>query len=226
LIGYSLGGGIAANFASYFPDLLTSVVLLAPSGLFRDSHISLPSRVLQAKGYIPENIVTALVRRRLKAGPLVPPKNENATEPKVGVEEAFSGELTGSPLQVLSREYPTLTTAGAVNWQLEHHPGFVASFISSIRYAPIRQETELETWKRLGRILTQRKHEKEVTGLRHDKVLIVLGEKDNVIHKDDAVEDATSILEGNAQFSFFDIGHEFPSVQYDELTTRLIDFWK
>jgi hypothetical protein len=118
-----------------------------------------------------------------------------------------------------------LTTAGSVSWQLHNHPGFVASFMSSIRYGPTQQETELELWKRLGRLLTQRKQEKEVTGLRHDKVLIVLGENDNIIHKDDIIEDATSALEGNAQFKFFSIGHEFPSVKYEELATQLVEFW-
>ena len=35
LIHYSLGGGIAADFTRYFPEMVKSVVLLAPSALVR-----------------------------------------------------------------------------------------------------------------------------------------------------------------------------------------------
>lgn len=35
LIGYSLGGGIVSSFASYFPKMVESLVVLATSGLLR-----------------------------------------------------------------------------------------------------------------------------------------------------------------------------------------------
>ncbi|KAH8700293.1 putative alpha/beta hydrolase family protein [Talaromyces proteolyticus] len=227
LVGYSLGGGIAAAFASHFPNLLSSLVLLAPSGLLRDSHISWQSRVLYAKGLIPEGVVSRLVKGRLKAGPLVKPKHSNGTshDEKIGVEDALTEELTASPRQVLSRAYPSLTTPAAVAWQVENHQGFVPSFISSLRHGPVPQESQLENWKRLGSYLTQRREQKDTDNLPHDKVLIVLGETDNVIVKDDIVEDASAALEGNAQFKYFSIGHEFPSVKYDELAAQLVEFW-
>ncbi|KAI7626057.1 hypothetical protein KC319_g17603, partial [Hortaea werneckii] len=43
LVGYSLGGGIGASFASYFPELVEGLVLIAPSGLLRPKHISAKS---------------------------------------------------------------------------------------------------------------------------------------------------------------------------------------
>lgn len=73
--------------------------------------------------------------------------------------------------------------------------------------------------------MTSQKQQKNATSLSHDKVLIVLGEIDNVISKNDVVEDATKALEGNAQFEYFSIGHEFPSVKYEELASKLVGFW-
>ena len=88
------------------------------------------------------------------------------------------------------------------------------------------QKSQLANWKRLGSLLSQRKLDGSGTGLAHDKVLVVLGETDNVIFKDDVVEDVTHALEGNAQITYYSIGHEFPSVKYEELADQLIEFWK
>lgn len=225
MVGYSLGGGIGAAFASYFPHLLSSLTLLAPSGLLRDSQISRSTRILYAKDWFPESIISSLVKGRLKSGPLVKPKKKPKDE-TVGVNDALTEELAASSQQVLSRKYPDLTSAASVRWQVDNHPGFVHAFISSIRHGPIPKSAELENWKRLGNYLSQRKHDSNGTSLPHDKVLVVLGENDNIIFKDHTVEDVTAALEGNAQFAFYTIGHEFPSVKYDDLANQLIKFWK
>lgn len=233
LIGYSLGGGIAAAFASHFPELLSSLVLLATAGLIRDSHIGLQTRLLYSKNLFPESLLVSLVGMRLRAGPLLPakkkedPKKDAPAEKAVDANAALTQELSAaSQKQVLSRAYPNLTTLAAVSWQVHHHPGFVSAFMSSMRNGPILQETQLESWRRLGRILTQRKEKQEVAGLRHDKVLIVCGVDDNIIIKDDLVADATAALEGNVQFRFFNAGHEFPSTRYEELAQQLVEFWR
>ncbi|KAL1961552.1 hypothetical protein VTN77DRAFT_1614 [Rasamsonia byssochlamydoides] len=220
LIGYSLGGGICAAFASHFPDMLSSVVLLAPSGLIRDSHISLQTRLLYSQNLTPESVLASLASMRLRAGPVITPKK------KADANAALTQELSSdAQKQLLSRAYPTLTTQAAVSWQVRHHPGFVPAFMSSMRNGPILKQTQLDAWKRLGRILTQRRQQKEVIGLRHDKVLICCGVDDSIIIKDDLVADATAALEGNVQFRFFNAGHEFPSTKYEELAEQLVEFW-
>lgn len=226
LIGYSLGGGIAVGFASYFPDLISSLILIAPSGLIRDSHMSLFSRVLGA-GWLPDCLVTPLVKSRLRAGPLVKPKDDpkKPKEEGVGVGDALSNEISSATTPVLSRQYPTLSQADVVQWQVEHHTGFLSAFVSSLRHGPIGRRSELQTWKRLGRLLTQRKLMEKVRGLKSGKVLIVLGEKDTIIHRKDLMHDAAVALEGNAKFKTYPTGHELPSVQYEDLAAQLIDFW-
>lgn len=66
LIGYSLGGGIVANFTSYFPTLVSSLILLAPSGLLRQSRITLMNKILYNTGLVNEITLERLVMRRMK----------------------------------------------------------------------------------------------------------------------------------------------------------------
>jgi pimeloyl-ACP methyl ester carboxylesterase len=64
MIGYSLGGGIAASFTSYFPNLVESLVLIAPAGLMRSTRIHWTSKLLYG-GFLPRKLVEYLVWRRL-----------------------------------------------------------------------------------------------------------------------------------------------------------------
>lgn len=229
LVGYSLGGGIAAAFASYFPDLLSSLVLLAPAGLIRDSQISFQSRLMYSNGLAPENVLSFLVGRRLRAGPLITPKPKNE---KVSAADAITEELPTqgqANVQLLSRAHPNVTVPAAVKWQVQNHIGFVGAFMSSMRHGPILKQRQLETWKRLGKILTAQKslspEEQQAKGLRNGKVLVLCGNHDSIIVREELVEDATAALEGNVEFRYFDAGHEFPSTKYDEVAQRILDFW-
>lgn len=218
LVGYSLGGGIVTAFASYFPHLLRQLVLLAPSGLIRSEHITFKTQFLYSHGLMPETILTAIVKRRLVAGPLVSPKKEPQGK-QFSAEDALTEELNAQKnsanKSVLSRAYPGLVLTDVVNWQAHTHSGFVPSFMSSMRFGPILKERQLGTWQRLGRILAGSSAGRE--GLTADRVLILGGINDPIIIKDELVEDVTAALGGNVQFKFFEAGHEFPSTKYDEV---------
>lgn len=234
LIGYSLGGGISAAFAAYFPQLLSSVVLLAPSGLIRDTHISFQSRLLYSSTIIPENVISYLVGQRLKAGPLVKPKHkeENAKDSKLTAEDALTEELQLDAPQRLSRAYPNITVPIAVNWQVHTHQGFVQAFMSSMRHGPILKARQLATWERLGKALAAQKSVKGTSEGSESqssalKVLILAGEHDSIIIKDELVEDATAALGAeHVKFEFFDAGHEFPSTKPEEVAAKLWSFWR
>lgn len=228
LVGYSLGGGIAASFASYFPQLLSSLVLLAPAGLIRDSQISFQSRLLYSRGLVPERVLGFLVGRRLRAGPLTTPKPKAKT---ISAEDALAEELPtqgAAEVQRLSRAYPHVNVPNAVKWQVGEHAGFVHAFMSSMRYGPILQQRQRGTWERLGRYLSAQKDlsldEQRASGLPSDKVLIMCGNNDAVIIKDEVVPDATAALKGHASFRFFDAGHEFPSTKYEEVAQYVMEF--
>ena len=57
MIGYSLGGGISAAFTSYFAPMVESLVLIAPSGLLRDTHIHWTSQLIYG-GFMPRALVS------------------------------------------------------------------------------------------------------------------------------------------------------------------------
>ncbi|KAJ6187397.1 hypothetical protein N7519_002305 [Penicillium mononematosum] len=225
LTGYSLGGGIAAAFASYFPQLLSSLVLLAPSGLLRDSQISFQSRLLYSKGLMPENILAYLVTRRLKAGPLTRPKPKNK---KLNAADVLSEELPSqraAATQVLSRAYPHINIPSTVEWQVNNHPGFVHAFMSSMRFGPILRERQWNTWTRLGEYLTAKNGipNSENEELADNKVHILCGNNDSIIVRSELVPDATAALGGNVVFKFYEAGHEFPSTKYEEVASYIFD---
>ncbi|KAJ5202060.1 uncharacterized protein N7498_006723 [Penicillium cinerascens] len=225
MVGYSLGGGIAAAFASFFPHLLSSLVLLAPSGLVRDSQISFQSRLLYSRGLMPENLLGYLVGRRLRAGPLVSPKPKNH---KLDAADALTEELPSqgaAEIQVLSREYPHINIPSAVAWQVNNHSGFVHAFMSSMRHGPILAQRQWSTWARLGEYLSAQNGlssgNQSAPGVPIDKVHILCGNNDAIIIKDQLVSDATAALGGNAVFEFYEAGHEFPSTKYEEVASYI-----
>lgn len=226
LVGYSLGGGIAASFASYFPQLLSSLVLLAPSGLLRDSQISLQSRFLYSRGLMPESLLAFLVGRRLRAGPLITPKPK--IHEKLNAGDALTEELpstTAAGTQILSREYPNVGVPAAVNWQVNNHTGFVHAFMSSMRFGPILRQRQWDTWTRLGKFLSSQRNrsfeEQHEIGLPSDKVTILCGVDDTIIVKEELAADAKTALERNVDIQYLDAGHEFPSTKYDEVAQRI-----
>lgn len=89
VIGYSLGGGIAASFTSYFPEMVKSLVLMAPSGLIRPQHMSFKSKFLYSIGVFPESLLQWLVKRRMKE-PAVASKTKS-----VGTGDVLRAETEG-----------------------------------------------------------------------------------------------------------------------------------
>lgn len=77
LAGYSLGGGIAAAFTAYYPDLVESLVLIAPGGLLRPTRLSLSSKILYS-GLLADKIVNYFVGLRLRVST---PKPKPTTKP-------------------------------------------------------------------------------------------------------------------------------------------------
>ncbi|KAJ6161233.1 hypothetical protein N7470_004629 [Penicillium chermesinum] len=231
LVGYSLGGGIVANFASYFPEMLSSLVLLAPAGMMHDNDVGLQARLLYSRGLVPESVLGYFVRKRLRGGPLVPPKVNPKGDNKVGVESALTEEFaTGNEAetQILSREYPHINIPSSVVWQVDNNPGFVHAFMSTMRFGPIFRSKQWSAWARLGAYLSAQNGapvgSQAGKGLPNDKVHIICGNNDQIINKDDLVTDATAALGGNATFKFYDAGHEFPSTKYEDIASYMINF--
>ncbi|KIW42007.1 uncharacterized protein PV06_05597 [Exophiala oligosperma] len=237
LVGYSLGGGIATTFTSYFGDLVDSLILFAPAGLLRPYHISRQSRIIYSEGIIPETLLQRLVKRRLRT-PLAPPpppeegsdKTTAARTNVVAVDatQAVQAEVNieSNSRAIISKARPHVTVEKAVSHQLDNHPGFVPAFISSIRHGPIR--TEHDRWRIVGeRLRRQNKQEEGEGGGKQKKVLIVLGAKDPIIIRQEVEEDATALLgPENVEFAVFDAAHDVPIVMGSQVVDSILDFWK
>ena len=230
LIGYSLGGAIAATFTAYFPSLVSSLVLLAPGGLIRKERHTTTNKFLYNTGLLPETTLERIIKSRLKAGD-TPTK---ATPPKESITPAapVTGEApkeTPTKTPELSRARPGIIVPKVVEWQLDNHCGFVKSFISSIRYGPVSEEHC--HWRRLGdRLAAQNAStDEEFTkqGLKNGKLLIIGGSKDGLIVKDELVNDAIEVLgANNVKFEFLDAGHELPITKSREIVHCILNFWQ
>lgn len=201
IVGYSLGGAIAADFTSYFPNLVRGLVLVAPGGLIRTNHTSWRSRFLYSTGSIlPEFFVNRLVSRRLHNNP------DSAST----IEPDAHTVATGVRFNGVSLSESQGSVAEVVDWQLQHHKGFIPAFISSIRYAPIHQQHH--RWSVIRENMDKKNsHLKEVW--------FVLGEMDPVVDAEELMEDAKNIFgEEHAKFRLVKgVGHEVAAERADDI---------
>lgn len=212
VVGYSLGGGIAADFAASMPGLVSDVVLLAPASLIRPKHFSASLR-LAYSGVLPDAILFPLIRQRIAEGTSANKK----PLPNDDLEEALAEEMGAGDKEqaVVSKEKPDVTIRNAVRWQVANHAGFINSFVSSIRYASI--EGNHENWRKLGRTKT---------GVGKDKVLVLAGTKDPLIVLEELKEDAESTL-GEEKLVFKGVAgtHEFPLVSPEVVANIIAEHW-
>ncbi|KAF2025624.1 alpha/beta-hydrolase [Setomelanomma holmii] len=222
IIGYSLGGAIAADFTSYFPYQVCGLVLVAPGGLIRTKNITFKSKLLYQSSWLPEWMVHRMVANRLWTGQL----NVNTAEPEP--EAIENAETTTSKdadtrsdheggaavfltsNKKLLRHKPQSTVSNVVDWQVLHHKGFVPAFVSSIRYAPVHEQHE--RWAVIKENIEAGKGPLK-------EVWLVLGETDPIIIKEELIEDATAVLgEDNLQVRVVEgAGHEVAVERADEV---------
>ncbi|KAI1088325.1 alpha/beta-hydrolase [Rostrohypoxylon terebratum] len=222
LVGYSLGGGLSVSFTRYFPHLVSSLTLVATGGLIRPYHVGWQSHLLYHSGLIPELIVRILVKRRLR------PKDEQQPSAAGGADivsaeakkhlpngDGDSNGGDGFDSAVISKFRPGVTIASVMRWQVDHHEGFITAFLSTIRNAPIY--AALDDWMHLAQILEARRRSerdnesKSDPGIQSGKVLIVLGDSDPVVVKEEMIEDAERVLgTDGVEFAILPGGHEIP----------------
>jgi pimeloyl-ACP methyl ester carboxylesterase len=212
IAGYSLGGGIAADYASWFPEAVESLILIAPAGLLRNDRVAWWSKMVYG-GFLPTTLVEKMVKKRLLGG--TPQQQPEKTT--VGIVKSAEAEApAGSDEQGagLFSGRPSFSVATSVAWQADAHPGFVSSFISSIQNSPI--SAQQYRWQIIAsRLNEQRSNPNDSTaarqGLREGRVLLLLGDKDSVIVADEVAEDATKAMgQVNLEIEVLDGGHDLP----------------
>ncbi|KAI4950901.1 hypothetical protein J4E86_007409 [Alternaria arbusti] len=211
IVGYSLGGAIAADFTSYFPSLVRGLVLVAPSGLIRRNRISISSKMLYNSSWMPEWMVRKFVASKLWTGRKVVESDPEAVENAETTTTASEGDKTYlSSNQMLLPGNPHSTVSSVVDWQIQNHKGFVPAFISTIRHAPIQNQQE--RWA-----VIRENIENRAGPLK--EVWLILGETDPVINADEVTEDARAALgEENVRVKVLDgVGHEVAIERADDI---------
>lgn len=214
LFGYSLGGGIAVDFATYFPDMVNSLILLAPAGLLRVSPVSWTIRVV-FNSIMPDYILEWWTKRRLGGGgknkPMVKTRTGDQDNPTT--KEELKGNrdpvFDAAPI-TLHKPKPGLTASAVMQWQIDNHNGFIKSFMSSVRHSSIHGKKE--TWKKLSE--------------RNDKVIIIGGTTDAAIITKELHEDADAAIgQENIEWREIDAGHEFPMTEAAKVIDIVSEAW-
>ena len=106
------------NFTSFFPQFISHVILIAPSGLVRKEHISRTSKVLYSTGLLPEVLIERLVRKRLRSNPsaAVSVKFEPVAPTSMAMEEELPSQKQAreGSTNVLSEMRPEIVARDAV----------------------------------------------------------------------------------------------------------------
>lgn len=176
-MGYSLGGGIAMSFAAHFPHLISSIVLLAPSGLVRNLPADYQTVLAHADWqFLPRSWLVAQVRHILCGG--VHSRVTIATAVAAATQTAAVVAVPGDPhhppagmtgLSVQATERPMLQprdldprerplveadVVDVMHWQIDCNAGFVDSFIGSLRHGPVSNQHR--EWRMVGRDFAER----------------------------------------------------------------------
>ena len=154
--------------------------------------------------------------------------NPEATGPaKAAESEVPHPALAANSQAPLFVDRPGISPANAVAWQLDAHPGFLASFISSIKYAPVSREHE--RWRLIGSRQSARSESEDAEtvglGLKEGKVLILLGKQDQVIVASEVEEDATEVLgKENVKCVTLEGAHDLPIVNAQGCVDAILEF--
>ncbi|OAA67509.1 C6 and C2H2 transcription factor RegA-like protein [Cordyceps fumosorosea ARSEF 2679] len=216
IIGYSLGGGIAAHFAGTFPNMVRSLLLLAPSGLIRAERFGHITKFIFSSGVIPERILHGLTSRRLQqpiASSVKVPKQAVIGKVEAAAKVA-SAEVPGTAFG--NEDSPDLPieqrVTHYVRWMVTHHRGFVPAFMSCVRHAPLTHQQE--SWK----LLAQRKP---------GTTAVLLAEKDEIINLEDYEADGLPLLGGreNVYWKVLSGTHDFVMTHPDTITKEIEHLW-
>ncbi|OLN88492.1 Serine hydrolase-like protein [Colletotrichum chlorophyti] len=208
VVGYSLGGAVAASFAAAFPHMVESLVLLAPAGLIDAANFGAAARITFQSGLVPDRILAAITRKRLQK-PLANKRVKAVAEeddPAEKFVDVAASEVPGGDDKVDAkvREY--------VPWMVAHHAGFVPAFMSCVRWAPLTEQHE--TWRRLG------ERKKGTTA-------VLIGRTDEVIDVDHYAREGLPLLggEGNVLWKILPGGHDFVMTKTEYIMRELDGFW-
>lgn len=217
-MGFSLGGSIAVAFAAYHASMLRSMTLVAPGGLIRTSHISYRAQFIYSSFLLPK-----WLRLRLMQSSIEP-------NPKHGILSAENPDeamQAGSDFDEvpIAADQPNVKIGDVVRWQLRNNPGFVQSYLSTVRSALVYGRHH-NMWRALGNQLTLRKARYAPPGLPGGRICLVLAEQDVVVVKNEFLEDVKSFLRAEDIDTYvLGGGHEIAVSKGKEVASIAMEAW-
>jgi pimeloyl-ACP methyl ester carboxylesterase len=203
-------------------------VLIAPAGLMRDTRIHWTSKLLYGE-WLPQRLVEWIVWRRL-GGTSSSASSQNARGDSEKVTPIQAAQQEGQPCHPaltpdstapISSRRPSVSISDIVTWQLHHHSGFVAAFVSSIQHAPISSQHIL--WTNIAS--SQNPCLPSSQRLLEGKVLLILGKEDTVIIAEEMCEDAQKVFGDKVEIKVLDGGHEVPVTDASIVAETILEFW-
>ncbi|TGO64158.1 hypothetical protein BCON_0008g00050 [Botryotinia convoluta] len=219
ILGFSMGGGIAVDFAVAFPKMVKDVILLAPAGLIREEHFGWKGKMMR-KWWFPDGLWGWILRRRVCGAydtvpnpSSSPPTSSRVSDPQADDKQYESQGQVDSELTTavpassaatnsdtrlsfddtpISSLLPYITVGQVMRWQTQQHQGYANAFASSIMYASISgcRETYKGLWGSRNRSESQEKSEDN----KREKILIIVGEHDDVIVAEELEEDLKMVV--------------------------------
>lgn len=212
LIGYSLGGGIAVHFATSFPHLVSSLVLLAPAGLINPEDFGAMSLFIFRSGFVPEGLLAYLTRSRLQQ-PIASARKPKEASATASMAEVAMAETSGTTEQTDGTIPLEQHVLMYVRWMVLNHAGFIPSFMSSIRHAPLTHQHD--SW----RLLARRKP---------GTTTVLLAQNDELIDVNDYEREALPLIGGrdNVVWKVLPGTHDFVMTHSNNILKELDEVWK
>ena len=216
MVGFSLGGSIAAAFAAYHANMLRSVTLVCPGGLIRTSRMSERSRFLYSSGMIPEWLRLRLIQSSLES------RNGASTA-------GFSNEDQHADVNFhevpVAADQPRVRIGDVILWQLKWNAGFIPSHVSTVRSGLVYRRHD-RVWRVLGDELARRRTNDPPPGLPGGRICLILAERDVIVVKDEMIEDSKAILCREAvDMHVMKGGHEVGVSRGKDVASIAIESW-
>lgn len=243
LVGYSMGGGIAVHFAATFPHLVSSLVLLAPAGLIRASNFGVASRLLFRSGLMPDRILTALTRQRLKkpiASSVTKKKSPTPSPPEAltpdekgmngAVGDGVSAHRLRSSLHGLSRGESMTDIAAAEAAPSESATALERRVLQYISWMADNHPGFVPAFLsslRYAPLTDQHAVWGQLASRAPGTTCVLLARDDEVIDPEDYKDDGLALLGGYERVTWGVVGggHDFVMTHTGEILRELDEFW-
>ena len=221
IIAFSLGCAETMYFASHFPYLINSIILLAPAGLLRrmpEGYDSIFFRYpfLAPFGYLRKLVGNILgVDQSKRPITVIRTHGENSQSPE-------------GPSQFEALKSEALDVPAIVQWQFDNHQGFVHTFANTIKYGPLMHQHQ--AWDKVCRIIKGENSNLLYSGqpckLYDSKILVLLGDADEIVIPGEISEDLKKILsDKHVEIKTVSGGHGFPVPSCAEVIKHISTFW-